>query len=212
MADPEKESRKLKNNADASLLSGAVKQYILPTRYNPDGSVSLPTQPIYGIDPNHSPIDAYMACRTVPGGSIITSKVDAQGISTGRVLYTVPTGRRSIIRSCVSDLVASATVGNRILIARILDGSANVLWIGSASTAITAAQTGGYDIGFGMPGTPSTTVRRNLGNTANVNVMVRESSPILELGPGSTIVLIDTAAIDVADAVTSRVNVIEYDG
>ena len=38
---------------------------------------------------------------------------------------------------------------------------------------ITAAQIGGYDVGFGAPiNTPSTTVRRNIANTGNTNIQV----------------------------------------
>jgi len=210
--EQERESRKLKYNVDATVLSGAVKQYIIPTRYNPDGSISLPTQAVYGIDPNHSPIDAYMATRTVPGGLIVNSIVTSGAIGVSKTVYTVPTGKRARPTNLVSDITASATVGNRVLVARVLDPNANVIWIGSSSGAVTAAQIGGYDIGFGMPGTPSTTVRRNIANTANTNVQVRELSGITDLLAGSTINIMDVTAVDVADLIVCRTSVIEYDG
>jgi hypothetical protein len=87
-----------------------------------------------------------------------------------------------------------------------------VVWVGAASTAVTAAQVGGYDVGFGSPlSTPSTTVRSTLAGGANTNVQVRENTSITELLAGSTITLDDSANIDIADSIAYRLMVIEYD-
>lgn len=125
----------------------------------------------------------------------------------------VPTGKRWKILSFVADWTASATVGNRVIHAVIIGGGgAQNIWRGASSGVTTASQVCGYDIGFGSPlNTPSTTVRRNIANTANTNVQVRENTSINMMIAGDIITLTDIAAVDANDVVTYRVLVEEYE-
>lgn len=206
--------QQLRRNVANDPYSNPTKTYNVPAVSNEDGTLSLPAQPVYGIDPNHEPIDAYMAVRSIPGGSFKIQGANGAAITAGgvRIGGSVPAGKIWEVLSVSCDLVATATVGNRIIYAYITCTNATTDWIGASSTAVAAAQTGGYDIGFGAPlATPSTTVRRNLANTANVNVMVRESTACRWIGATGGIVIDDAADIDVADALSWRIQYREYD-
>jgi len=166
---------------------------------------------VYGIDPNHEPIDMYMATRDIPGGTVVsaggTGAIGAGGIA----LFVVPAGQKWLLLGMVSDTTMSATVGNRILQCRAQIAGAPI-WIGAASAAVAAAQVGGYDVGFNSAiGTPSTTVRRNMANTANTNVQVREMCPLGLMGPGYNMIIADSAAVDAADSVNWNYTYVRYD-
>lgn len=148
-----------------------------------------------------------MAVRTTPGGTITATAI---GAIYAFAASTVPAGSRRVFYSWVCDVTATATVGNRILVARVRDAAGNVMWVGPASTAVTAAQVGGYDIVFGAGFATSTTVRRNIANTANTNVQVLCSSGMREMAAGYVVDVYDTAAIDANDVVTLRASFIDY--
>jgi len=134
---------------------------------------------------------------TIEGGTLFI--VNRQStINSGAQVFTVPAGKRWILQSYTSDLICSATVGNRTAIVFISD-DIGPIWMGEITGNIAASQTGGYDISFGKVGTPSTTVRRNLANTANTNVQVRTNCPVFELDAGCTITYDDLANIDNTD-------------
>lgn len=126
--------------------------------------------------------------------------------ATGNGL-TCPPNKKWVLEALVADVVCSATVGNRILIARV----GNIFWVSPSSAAVTAGQTGGIDVSFGTAGAPSTTVRRNIANTGNTNVQVIAQCPIKTLTAGDTLTVQDTAAIDVADSISFRAWYVEYD-
>jgi hypothetical protein len=194
-------------------LSEVAQHYRIPAvDLGSNKGIEVHAQPIYGIDPNHSPIDSYMACRTSPAGTIRSLTGTTALLAAGGVIGTVPALKRWKLQSLVTDTTMTATVGNRLVRTFISDPAAAVVWVGAASTAVTAAQIGGYDVGFGPPlSTPSTTVRSTLAGGANTNVQVRENTSITELAAGSTITLDDSANIDIADSIAYRLMVIEYD-
>jgi hypothetical protein len=202
--------QQLRRNVANDPYSNPTKLYSIPSTTNEDGTINIPAQAVFGIDPNHEPIDAYMAVRTVPGG-VITSQASG-GTAINATQIIVPAGKKWTVLSFVADVTATATVGNRILQLNISTGAGAALWRGAASTAVTAAQIGGYDVGFGAPiNTPSTTVRRALIAAANTNVQVRESCALNQWAAGYNIVLNDSAGIDNADSVAWRIVYVEYD-
>jgi hypothetical protein len=202
--------QQLSRNPQNAGYSNPIKTYPVPAVTNEDGTISVPAQPVYGIDPNHEPIDMYLATRGIPGGTI-TSQSDGGNIGAAGRTLTVPAGRRWKIMQVSSDTTMTATVGNRLLTVRIANPAGQVLWSGALSAAVTAAQIGGYDVGFGSPlNVPSTAVRRALVAAANTNVQVRENTSITEMLENWTVTILDTAAIDVADQVLWRFAYVEY--
>jgi len=150
---------------------------------------------------------------TNPGGSIKVygGSGAALGAAAG-IAIACPAGKRWKLLNFISDTTASATVGNRNMLVRISATSAATDWVGTLSGNVTAAQICGYDIGFGAPiNTPATAVRRTQALTANTNVQVRESCSLNEVDQLGYVNIRDTANIDVADTVTYRLTVIEYD-
>jgi len=146
-----------------------------------------------------------------PGGTIKHKAFNSAIGATGGSI-TVPTGKRWDILQLTADLTTSATVGNRVMQCRIVSYDGDVTWVGAASGNVAASQVGGYDVAFGGSlATPSTTVRRNMANTANTNVQVRETSGARALKEGGFIVIDDSANIDNADALLMELLVVEYD-
>jgi hypothetical protein len=204
--------QQLSRNPQNAGYANPIKTYPVPAVTNEDGTISVPAQPVYGIDPNHEPIDMYLACRTYPTGGVVWSFINDGGIGAAGRTYTVPVGKRWLLMSSVADVTCTATVGNRVILTRVLSQpGGRPIWMGTSSAAVTAAQVGGYDVYFGAPSGISTTVRRNLANTGNTNVQVRDACSITYLPAGWQITLADVAAIDVADAVTWTLCYVEYD-
>lgn len=149
---------------------------------------------------------------TRPGGTIVrTTSADAI-TATGQDVIVIPAGKEGEPIAVVSDYTASATVGNRVLVATIrVSAAGNIVWMGTSSANVAAGQVCGYDISFGQVGTPSTTVRRNLAETGNVNVMVREFCPIKRMAAGWVLNIDDIANIDVADVLTHKTVITRYE-
>lgn len=151
----------------------------------------------------------------------MTQNVNTRPGGTIRLLYgavagfalTVPANKRWQLLSFVTDWTASATVGNRVIHGLIVGGGGSQnTWRGASSGNTAAGQVCGYDIGFGCPlNTPSTTVRRNIANTANTNIQVRENTSLTLLAAGDILSLVDSAAVDANDVITYRVVVLEYE-
>lgn len=202
--------QQLRRNVCPLCYQNPAKTYSVPSTENEDGTLNIPAQPVFGIDPNHEPIDGYMSTRTIPGGTPgIQPRVTT--IASGAQVYTVPANKKWSLESYVSDTTCTATVGNRILIVSVRSNDGTTLWNGPSSAAVAAAQVGGYDVGFGYANAPSTTVRRNLANTASTNVQVICSCPLKTLNAGCTVRILDTAAIDNADALNHNLCYTEYD-
>lgn len=205
--------QQLSRNPSNAGYATPVKTYSVPAMENDDKTISVPAQPVYLIDPTIEPIPMgqFVMVTTKPGG-VITAAGAVTGVPAGGLtVVTVPVGKRWVPMSFTSDTTMTATVGNRLLIVRVMTG-ATIVWMGASSAVVTAAQVGGYDVAFGASnGTPSTAVRRNLADTASTNVQVRENCPIAQMKAGDSIVIDDTANIDVADSCTGRLYYVEYD-
>lgn len=191
--------QQLSRNPSNAGYATPLKTYSVPAAVNEDKTISVPASPVFGIDPNHEPIDMYMAVRTIPGGTI-THENNSFAITSA---VATPLGSNQIQQAVVADIVASATVGNRAIYATLTYGSV-VMWRGPTSAVVTAAQTLGYDISFGGSAGTSTTVRRTIAGGANTNVQVNCTCPITSLLPGCTLGFTDATAVDNADAVTWR--------
>jgi hypothetical protein len=192
--------QQLSRNPQNAGYSNPIKTYPVPAITNEDGTISVPAQPVYGIDPNHEPIDMYLATRTIPGG---TPQLLAQGTgqATGALglLAAVTNGFRWQVDYILCDFTASATVGNRLLYGQITDGTSGaVVWTGLLSAAVVAAATANYDVNMGG-GTVGTGVRRNIPGTANTTIGVREVAGKMVLNGSSRFIIKDSANIDNAD-------------
>lgn len=199
--------QQLSRNPSNAGYATPLKTYSVPATENQDGTINVPAQPVYGIDPDHEPIDSFMKVRTVPGGTITTT---AAATIMAFAASTVPAGFRRRIYTWVSDITCTATVGNRLFVVRVRDALGNIIWIGPLSAAVVAAQICGYDVVFGSGAATSTTVRRNIANTANTNVQVLCSSGLQELAAGYVVDVIDTAAVDANDVATFRTTCVDY--
>lgn len=152
--------------------------------------------------------------RTVlcnPGGTIRRVASNGALAAGGLAIWTAETDFEYELEAVVMDIVCTATVGNRNFMVWLQDGG-TIYWFGALSANVTAGQTCGYDISFGNEGTPSTTVRRNIANTASTNVQVRELCPIRSAGDGVVLVVDDINNVDATDAVTYRVVARKYTG
>lgn len=202
--------QQLSRNPQNAGYATPIKTYPVPAVTNEDGTISVPAQPVYGIDPNHEPIDMYLAVRSILGG-VPGGIGNAGGIGATGIQVTVPPGFRWELEQLSCDVTMTATVGNRILQCIVVGPDGVSVWQGAASAVVAAAQVGGYDCAFGAPlATPSTTIRRNRANTGNTNVQVRETSGIKHLAAGAYVRVYDSAVIDVADAAYLTLNVVQY--
>lgn len=125
--------------------------------------------------------------------------------------FTVPAGKIWRMLSIDAELVATATVGNRVLTAIITDG-ANTVQNGVRSGNITASQRGRYRVIFGSAifGTTQDAVPAFSGSQANV--VVYGPMPSMILTAGCVIRVLDLAAIDAAaDDLTVVLHYVEYD-
>jgi len=204
--------QQLRRNVLNDPYSNPTKTYSVPATTNEDGTINIPAQPVYLIDPATEPIGAgsNVMVSTKPGGAKSVTGFTL-GLPAGGQGLNVPAGKFWVIQSCIADVVCTATVGNRTIGGRVVVGGTTFYWFGATSAATTAGQTCGYDIGFGNVGAPSTTVRRNIANTANTNIQVREMCPITILRAGDSVTIDDYADIDVADQITMRLWYSEYD-
>jgi hypothetical protein len=202
--------QQLRRNVDNQNYSNPTKTYPVPAVTNEDGTLSIPAQAVYGIDPNHEPIDMYMAVRTVPGGTVGSGSFVA-GIGASGQIAIVPAGKKWQMLTLTTDTTMTATVGNRVLYGFLVSPTGLTVWVGPNSAAVTAAQVGGYDIGFGSAGTPNTTVRKQLAGAAATNVQVTCFCPMDLLAAGWSFGIDDSANIDNADSITFRYTYLEYD-
>jgi len=196
-------SQRLSRNPSAAGYSNPLRSYSVPATDNPDGTINVPAQPVYLIDPitEPIPIGGNVIIRTLTSGSFTTSNSGALAIGATGIGVNAPAGHRWVLINVTIQVTCTATVGNRAFYAWITDGT-NVQWTGALSGLTTAAQVCGYDIMFGSPAsTPSTTVRRLWSGAGNTNIQVRESAPALWVPPNGLILIDDVNNIDNADSV-----------
>ena len=128
--------------------------------------------------------------------------------------FTVPTGKVWLVRSVTATIVCTATVGNRILEARITDG-ADIVAIGPRSGAIAASQKGTYQWMEGGLSTSTSGDLASLVDGTTVNV-VRAVATIPSGGyiipAGYVVQVSDVAAVDAAaDDLIVVLHYVEYD-
>lgn len=143
----------------------------------------MPAQAVYGIDPNHDPIDAYMAVRSIDGGS--PTWVRDATLDDSDKSFTVPVGKVWKLFGASAYLVASATVGNRNLELRISNAAGDELSRTMTGPNITAGQTGRANFFGGMY------------STASGISMLPGIFPAT-LGAGMTVRILDQSAVDAA--------------
>jgi hypothetical protein len=79
--------QQLSRNPQNAGYANPIKTYPVPAVTNEDGTISVPAQPVYGIDPNHEPIDMQMPVRLY-GQSGGTSTFAADVISAPDFTWT----------------------------------------------------------------------------------------------------------------------------
>ena len=190
---------KLKKAVASGNFSETVKEYFLAYLDVVGEGLSVPVWPVMGIDPNHDPIDQYLATRTIPGGTTqLLAQGTAQAIGALGLMAAVPAGVHWQVDYIICDYTASATVGNRVLYGRMTDSNTAVMWSGLSSANVVATAIANYDVMMGG-GTVGTGVRRTIPGTANTTVGIREVGPKTVFGPASRFIVQDAAGIDTAD-------------
>lgn len=200
--------QQLKRNVCPLCYATPAKTYTVPATENEDKTISIIAQPVFGIDPNHEPIDSYMKVRSVPGGTVNWLRDDTANDSDKT--FTVPAGKVWEILMLSANIVATATVGNRtvVMLVNVAGGAVLAMCLGAA-VAATAA--GAYVVGPGV--TNSTTIQDYPLYTGFVSASMKSMSiPTLYLPAGATIRIYDIAAIDpAADDMTVVLEYVEYD-
>jgi len=148
--------------------------------------------------------------RVIPGGTPTWVR-DATANDSDKS-FTVPVGKMWDLKSIVSQIGCTATVGNRMLVITITDG-VNPIHVPTTTGAITASQYGGNRIYFGGATAPNTTVYLRLDNVgSNLSVASTQGFPSVMLLAGYTIRVYDSSATDpAADDLTVILHYIEYD-
>lgn len=124
---------------------------------------------------------------------------------------TVPARKVWKLIAVTADCICSANAGNRYFSIKLYEATYGMLWMGVTSAVTIANQTCGMDVCFNSAMPSSTTVRRNLADTANVAVYVLQSCPVEYLYAGALIQLEELTGVSATDAATFYVWYIEYD-
>lgn len=125
--------------------------------------------------------------------------------------FTVPAGKIWDMRSIDGLILATAAVGNRVLIITITDGT-DVLWVSNYTGSIAASQYGFISANVAQGSTTTNLVPPWNNPTLNVNVAVQSPLPNHILPAGYVIRVYDRAAIDAAaDDLTVVLHYVEYD-
>lgn len=145
--------------------------------------------------------------RIAPGG---TPKVTVDAtLNDSDKSFTVPTGKVWILNEIWADLVATATVGSRVFVIMITDGT-NTIYR-SVPITVTASQKGSEVISPYFANYSSSIPTRQLDNTTN-NAQVTMFVPLQPLKAGYVIRVYDSAAIDAAaDDLTVVLQYTEYE-
>lgn len=146
--------------------------------------------------------------KTFPGGRP-TYLIDSTANDSDKTV-TVPTGKIYELFSICADLVATATVGSRLLEVLIQDPDAKPIYR-SLGVPVTASQNGSLNI-WRSNGLSNTLLRKCITTGNAPNACVNDSMPLMFLMAGSTIRIRDSAAIDAAaDDMTTVIGIREYD-
>jgi len=134
--------------------------------------------------------------------------------NTSTRTYTVPTGKIWSLRYLYNEIVTTATVGNRVLIVQVGNGT-NVVWVSRITGNIAASSRGAIEIRFKesaplTSATPGNTV--DLAAANSITQKIFDSAPEMIIPAGYTVRVWDYAAIDAAaDDMITVIHYIEYD-
>lgn len=148
--------------------------------------------------------------RTYPGGRPVWTR-DAT-LNDSDKSFTVPAGKVWAVYYIRGDLTTTATVGNRVLVIRISDGTNYVRGM-VRTTSIAASKTGVcvYEEG-GIGTTTNTTNYETPENGASPDVLTVHGGCAMYLPAGYVIRVYDIAAVDAAaDDLTVVLHYLEYD-
>jgi len=177
-------SQRLSRNPSGAGYTNPLRSYSVPATDNPDGTINVPAQAVFGIDPNREPIDAYLATRQIPGGTP-TRTYDATANDSDKT-FTVPAGRMWQLEGIMVDFTTTATVGNRSMRFVIGDGT-NILWLNVSSSNQAAS------LNYIYIGSPALT---NAAVTATG--IAQMNFPSMVIPEGYTIRVYDALAVDAA--------------
>lgn len=126
--------------------------------------------------------------------------------------FTVPTGKRWLVKDVTFTIVTDGTVGNRTMRMRITNGT-NIVATGDIMDVVAASNSSTGAWVFGVSGGPAAAAQPRLdtGATSSVANWIR-GMPDLILNAGYVINVLDSAAIAAAaDDLTVVLHYIEYD-
>ena len=139
-----------------------------------------------------------VVARTLPAGT--PTWVRDATLNDSDKSFTVPANKRWILKYIAATIECSATVGNRVLEARITNG-ADIVAIGPRSGVITAGQDASYQYSTGGLASSTATDMASLFDGQGVNVTKITAAIPLDgyaLPGGYVVRVLDVGAIDVA--------------
>lgn len=174
------------NGLPPQALTEAIQSFYAKNwrRRRDSGAVTIGVESAALIDPTASPIRYGTRAFVSDDGVIEYDRLTGAITAPGRT-WTVPAGEEWTLRNLFVNYTASATVGNRIVLVTVTDGT-NIVAVFGATTAITAGQIINEDY---FPG-------------AAVNVTTSNRTyPLagLQLPAGYTVNVRDVANVDAAD-------------
>lgn len=195
-------------NVDSSDISEAVKHFQIPSNLTVEG-VEVPISLVQLVDGTKRPIP-FVSNSAPWGNGTINNLVDKTADDSDKS-FIVPANKIWVLNSIWAEIATTATVGNRVLIMQISNGT-DPLWASRATVSITASKRGIARVSFNSGFSSLTTPRRILAGTTDCDVAVETGEPEMRLTAGAIIRVWDIAAIDpAADDLTVVIHYVEYD-
>ena len=211
MITPNKRVR-MAGNVDSSDISEAIKHFQIPSNLTVEG-VEVPISLVQLVDGTKRPIP--FVSGSAPWGNGLPRMVRDATANDSDKSFTVPAGKIWNLRSVAMTLVCTATVGNRVLEARVTDVAGDIIAIGPRTAAITAGQSSSYLWVSGGLSSTATGDMASLNDGSTVNVIkIASTIPFngFLLTEGFTVRCLDVGAIDAAaDDLTIVLTYEEYD-
>lgn len=199
---------KMAGNVDSTDISEAIKHFQIPSNLTVEG-VEVPISLVQLVDGTKRPIP--FVSGSAPWGNGIPSFVNDIVTNDSDKSYTVPVGKIWSLKFLYGEIVTTATVGNRVLVAQITDGT-NPIWTNKATASIVASKRGIVRSSFGGSIALLSTPRRILSGATDCDVISDTGEPEILLPAGYTIRIWDVAAVDpAADDLTVVLHYVEYD-
>lgn len=175
----------------------AVREYYVPSTNDGDG-----IRPI---------VQMVKQVNAAPWGAGVPTWVRDATSNDSDKSWTVPTGKAWVLKVLFADIVATATVGNRVLRVDFTDGT-NRIFGGPPTASIPASNRGYMLLKAGYYGAAFNTADRPGPTQSTINIAITDGIPEMVLTAGCVIRVWDTAAIDAAgDDLAVVLHYIEYD-